>query len=131
MGSWGMDPFDNDDAADWAYALEDGAGPSALQTALAEVVRRPDPDLLAEAPAVAAAALVAAALGVSVALPDAMREWLAAQDLARVGALAHGAVAALDRVLADSDLADTWGEQGDEWREQTQALRDGIAGANR
>lgn len=127
MGSWGMDPFDNDDAGDWSWTLEDGAGPEAVREALVSAATSPDE--LTAAPAVAAAALVGAALGVPVPLPDAMQEWLAAQDLTVVGALAPDAVAALDQVLADSELGDTWDEQGADWREQTQALRDGIAGA--
>ncbi len=127
MGSWGMEPFDNDDAGDWSWTLEDGAGPDAVREALAAAASSPDE--LTAAPAVAAAALVGAAWGVPVALPDAMQEWLTAQDLASVRALADRAVAALDHVLADSELADTWDEQGAEWRTQTKALRDGIAAA--
>lgn len=129
MGSWGMDPFDNDDAGDWSWILEDGAGPEAVREALAAGATSTDE--LTAAPAVAAAALVGAAWEVPVVLPDAMQEWLAAQDTASVRALAEGAVAALDKILADSELADTWDEQGDGWRTQTEALRDGIADASR
>ncbi|WP_457206140.1 DUF4259 domain-containing protein [Nocardioides sp. P5_C9_2] len=128
MGSWGMDPFDNDDAGDWSWTLEDGAGPEAVRDALAAAVA-PSPDESTAAQAVAAAALVAAARGVPVVLPDAMREWLDAQTAGSVGALATEAVAALESVLSGSDLADTWDEQGPAWREQTVVLRDAIAAA--
>jgi len=134
MGSWGMDPFDNDDAGDWAFTLEEGAGPEAVRDALVAVtapVEPDEPDELAEAPAVAAAALVAAALGVPVVLPDEMREWLAAQDEGTVRALEPEAVAALDAVLSSSELADLWDEQGSDWRDQTRATRDAIASAPR
>lgn len=139
MGSWGMDPFDNDDAGDWAWTLEDGAGPEVVRDALVaatapasgETEGPDEPDEPAEAPAVAAAALVAAALGVPVALPDTMREWLAAQDEGAVRALAPEAVAALDSVLASSELADLWDEQGSDWRDQTRTTRDAIASAPR
>ncbi len=128
MGSWGMDPFDNDDAGDWSWTLEDGAGPEALREALAAATST-SPDELVAAPAVAAAALVASALGVPVALPEPMQEWLAAEDPSAVRALAPEALAAVDSVLEASDLASTWDEQGPAWREQTRAMRDAIAAA--
>jgi hypothetical protein len=133
MGSWGMDPYDNDDAGDWAWTLEDGAGPEAVRDALVAATVPPSDEMdePAEAPAVAAASLVAAALGVPVALPDTMREWLVAQDEGAVRALAPEAVAALDSVLASSELADLWDEQGSDWRDQTRTTRDAIASAPR
>jgi hypothetical protein len=123
-----MDPFDNDDAGDWSWTLEDGAGPEALREALAAATTA-SPDELVAAPAVAAAALVASALGVPVTLPEPMQEWLAAEDADAVRALAPEAVAAVDSVLEASDLASTWDEQGPAWREQTRAMRDAIAAA--
>jgi hypothetical protein len=122
-----MDPFDNDDAGDWSWTLEDGAGPEAVRDALAAAVA-PSPDESTAAPAVAAAALVAAARGMPVVLPDTMQEWLAAQATGSVGVLSPVAVAALDSVLGASELADTWDEQGPAWREQVAAMRDGLAG---
>ena len=85
MGSWGLDPFDNDDAGDWSWTLEDGAGPEALRDAFAAVAT-PSEDPADGANAVAAASLVAAARGVAVTIPESMQEWLAAQDVPTVAA---------------------------------------------
>jgi hypothetical protein len=126
MGSWGLDPFDNDDAGDWSWTLEDGAGPEALRDAFAAVVP-PSADASAGANAVAAASLVAAARGVRVTIPESMQEWLEAQDGPTVAALAPEAVAALDAVLSGSEVAATWDEQGAEWRERTRAMRAALA----
>jgi hypothetical protein len=127
MGSWGLDPFDDDDAGDWSWTLEDGAGPEALRDAFAAVAT-PSEDPADSAIAVAAASLVAAARGVPVTIPASMQEWLAARDASIVAALAPEAVAALDAVLADSGLADVWDEQGPEWRQRTRAMRTALAG---
>lgn len=128
MGSWGLDPFDNDDAGDWSWTLEDGAGPEALRDAFAAVAT-PSEDPADGANAVAAASLVAAARGVAVTIPESMQQWLAAQDVPTVAALAPEAVAALDAVLSGSELAALWDEQGQEWRERTRALRADLAGS--
>ena len=101
MGAWGSGPFENDDAADWSYQLTDGGGPE----------------------------VVAAGVGVpGVELPDELSDWLGGVDPAAWPPLAPQAVAALDRVLSDSELRDLWDEADDGvWRDETLALRAGIA----
>src|SRR5918996_298232 len=65
MGAWGAGIFDNDDAADWVYELEQAGDDSVLAETLAAVANA-GADAYVEAPdaaaALAAAAVVAAAL---------------------------------------------------------------------
>ena len=77
--------------------------------------------------------MVAAGLGVAdVELPDDVRAWLSGVDPAAWPPLAQDAVAALDRVLGESELRDLWAEVGDGfWEAATRALRDQIDAAAR
>lgn len=136
MGAWGSGPFENDDAADWCYRLLDGGGPEVVAEALRLVQRPSAPRGPAASNAVGAAAVVAAGLGVTgVELPDDVQTWLSAVtafDPAVWPPLAPEAVAALDRVLADSELHELWDEAGDSaWAAETRALRDRIEAAGR
>ena len=133
MGAWGTGPFENDDAADWSYQLVDGGGPDVVAAALRAVQGGSAPDAPADSSAVGAAAVVAAGLGVAdVELPDDVRERLSGIDASAWPPLARDAVAALDRVLAESELRDLWDEVGDSvWAEETRALRDRIDAAAR
>ncbi|NHA66553.1 DUF4259 domain-containing protein [Phycicoccus flavus] len=127
MGTWGLRPFENDDAADWVFGLEDD-GLAAVTAAL-----RTDEGYL-EAPeaaeAVAAAAAVGVVLGVPVESAEEVDEWAAGADPGEVRLLAAEAAAALDRVLDGSELAELHDEAGnDDWRTSTAALRDGLRAA--
>jgi hypothetical protein len=63
MGAWGFGSFDNDDAADWIFELEESSGVTALVSAFKAI----KPDRYLEAPecsvALAAAEVVAALRG--------------------------------------------------------------------
>jgi hypothetical protein len=133
MGAWGTGPFENDDAADWSYGLLDGGGPDVVAAALRAVQGGSAPNAPADSSAVGAAAVVAAGLGIAdVELPDDVRERLSGIDTSAWPSLAQDAVAALDRVLAESELRDLWDEIGDSvWAEETRALRDRIDAAAR
>lgn len=120
MGAWGSDPFDNDDAADWVYRLEEG-GPEGVVDALTGD----------GAEAAAAAAIVAHAHGVPVTLTPEVELWLQQQDPDAVRVLAPQAAVALDRVLDGSELAQLWAETGDDsWEQETRALRDALRRAS-
>ncbi|RYD66813.1 MAG: DUF4259 domain-containing protein, partial [Verrucomicrobiaceae bacterium] len=66
MGSWGVLPFENDDALDWVWELEDAENFAVLELALEDVASAEAEDYI-EAPqaeeALAAAEVVAALLG--------------------------------------------------------------------
>ncbi len=126
MGAWGLGPFDNDDAADWVYTLEDEGLP-AIESAL---------DLgdgYVEAPAaseaVAAAAVVARAKGVAVSTSEEVEAWLTSAGSVDVVTLAPHAAAALEQVLEGSELAELHDEAGnDDWRREVEMLRDVLRG---
>lgn len=119
MGAWGTGTFDNDDAADWVWELEE-AGDYEVTRAVLEAVTQRDDYL--EAPtcseALAAAEVLAAGRGrPPVRLPDEVAAWLAgreAPDDALV-ALAKRAVAVIAR---DSELRELWaeGEHFSQWQ---------------
>jgi len=133
MGAWGSGPFENDDAADWRYGLVDGGGPAVVADSLRAVLGAGAPQAPAASSAVGAAAVVAAGLGITgVDLPDDVEEWLKNVDASVWPPLAPDAVAALDRVLADSELRELWDEADDgAWQAETRALREQIDAAAR
>ena len=105
MGAWGTGPFDNDEAGDWSYTLEDG-GPELLGAALAGAE--------GDFAVVAAAAIVAHAWDVPVDLDDEVEEWVADQDRDLLRERGEQAVSALTAVLEDSEVKDLWEEAGDD-----------------
>lgn len=126
MGAWGSGVFENDDASDWVWELEDDTDGSVLVEALSAVTDA-DPGEV-DAPdacnALAAAEIVAAARGKrSVELPAEAEAWLAANTAAVDDRLVALAVAATARVADDSELKDLWDEAGDSaWAEGVAAL---------
>lgn len=118
MGAWGARSFENDDALDWVWELEESSDDSAVRAALAAA----DGDGEIEAPeaacACAAAEVVAAASGAPAEwLPDAVKEWVGAHGSAVAG-LRGEAHAAVQRVAARSELQQLWAEADDaQWHE--------------
>lgn len=122
MGAWGSGPFDNDDACDWSYQLLDGGGVEVIASALVVSAGTEAPEA---AEAVAAIALVVASRGSSVDLGEDVADWLATADRPAVAALAPRAVAAIDSLLTDSELAELWQEVGDSvWEDRLREWRD-------
>jgi hypothetical protein len=128
VGTWGEGPFDDDNAADWVWELQEAADWRVIESALRGAADVPSSDYL-EAPdgqiAWAAAAVVAAADDPSaVPLPDEASQWLAAHRDSRPTELRPLAVRALQRVMgSESELAELWQEAGDDgWRANIQRL---------
>lgn len=126
MGTWANGPFDNDEAMDFVADLAEAPDWRTVVQMLDHVTRAAG---YLEAPegeiAVAAAAIVAAAVGEVAILPDSHRELKAA-----LGAPPDGAVAlarsALARVVAPaSELDELWqeGDDHDAWLTQIAALQ--------
>ncbi len=128
MGAWGAGTFDNDDAADWAYELEEATDLSPARQALAATT---DTDGYLELPegacAVAAAAVVAATFdGDLKGLPDEVGEWIDDHPDSASRGDARLAVDALARVSSeDSELRDLWDDapEGAEWVKEIEKLR--------
>ena len=118
MGAWGTGAFDNDVALDWAWELEDG-GITAIESALDEAVRSSDLSAPTDVEAIAAAEVVAAAIGRP--LPELSEEIAALVRHVEPGVTPeHTARArtAVERVLNASELAELWAEtdEAEEWR---------------
>ena len=117
MGAWGHNTFDNDDASDWVYELEESSDLTAITDALNAVTD--DAEDYIEAPecsnALAAAEVVAALNGnPSPDLPDTVREWIAGK-LAPESSLNAKAHRAVDVVLTDSELKELWEENAEDY----------------
>ena len=132
MGTWANGPFDNDEAMDFVGDLSEAPAWRAVVQMLDHVTQQAG---YLEAPegeiAVAAAAIVAAAVGDVTILPDNHRELKAA-----LGAPPKGAVAlarsALARVVAPaSELDELWqeGDEHDAWLTQIAALQSTLSAA--
>ncbi len=120
MGTWGHASFENDDASDWVYALEEAEDSTLLHETL-ELATPPEPDAYLDAStcadAIAAAEVVAALLGrAAKELPESVTSWVEAHRGRHEKSLAPLALAAVARVRAGSELKETWEESGaDEW----------------
>ncbi len=131
MGAWGPGPFENDDAMDWTYALTDDAGLDVVAAALSDLAGDDAPEAPVCSAAIAAAEVVAARLGRPCSdLPEEVAAWVAARADHGWAALVPSALAALDRVELDSELAELWSEEeGDGgWSASLDDLRARLAG---
>src|SRR5438270_7521475 len=101
MGAWGVLAFDNDDANDWAYGLDEADDLSLVQSALDAVEEAEDYLEAPEAASALAACEVLARLngkpGYSNAYTQKVDEWVAAHPMTPDTALISRANAAIDR----------------------------------
>jgi hypothetical protein len=133
MGAWGVGVFENDDASDWVYELEQSSDLSVVQQALAEVAARggsaddDGPDASDSAAALAAAEVVAMLRGrPGDGVPDDVGKWVAALGEPASGELVELARAAVRQVLAASELKDLYDEAGVESSEEWEACVDDL-----
>jgi hypothetical protein len=136
MGTWSIEPFGNDHAADWVIELENAEDLTPIRDAIEAVIDAEDEYLEASDSeiAVAAIAVLARVHGASaeeVPLDSAVEEWIARVEADPDPALVDLAFAALDRIVGEqSELRELW-EETDEfeaWMASMQALRAGVAG---
>ena len=134
MGTWSVEPFGNDHAADWAYELEEADDLTPIEAAI-EAVLEVGEDYL-EAPegeiALAAIAVLARLHGASAEhapISPSAEEWVKKIETSPDEELRDKAVAAIDRILADeSELRDLWEESNEyeEWKSSVQQLRASV-----
>lgn len=127
MGAWGVGGYENDDAGDWLFGLDEVTDMGPIRAALTLSGTADHLEVREAAVALLAAELVAALAGVPAAvLPPDVRAWLS-----RVTPLAPSpddvaaALAALALVAGDqSELAHLWAESDDAlaWLEYTTEL---------
>lgn len=124
MGTWGAGPFENDDAADWAFGFDGVDGPTGLailRSALSAVETADYVEASQGSVAVAAARVVA-----WLAKPDSIQEsaysesivaWIRANASSMDASLVDQARRAVGRMRApDSELHELWTEAEDpEW----------------
>ena len=120
MGAWEVGSFDNDDALDWVYELEEADDLSILSDAF-EAVLEEEGNYLDEADcavAIGAAEVVAGLMGNSDgALPDEVQAWINTQPKPSDPLVADG-LKSLRAILKDSGLKDLWEETEyyDDWK---------------
>jgi Domain of unknown function (DUF4259) len=130
MGAWGIGPFENDDAQDFASELESD-GTSAIRAAI-EAVALLEPEAYLEAPAssraIAAAEVLAATRGRPAPdLPPEIAEW--ASSAPHVDeSLVPPAVVAMTRILEESELKELWesSTDGPEWERRVADVRERL-----
>ena len=126
MGAWGTGHFENDDAGDWVWELEDARSLEPVAAAIAAVEAATD---YLEAPdatiALAAAETIAAAIGKPAPdLPDAVAAVVAVLPHPPDPDLIARARAAVERIASDSELRELWEETEDfaEWQSRISDL---------
>ena len=118
MGAWGALAFNNDEANDWAYDLEDAADLSIVAKAFAEVERGGYVESPTASEALAACEVLARLKGrpgYANAYTEKVDKWVAAHRINPPPELVSRGNAAIDRVLGDdSELRELWAEAGDQ-----------------
>src|SRR2546428_14168707 len=119
-GAWGAGSFENDDALDWVALCVKSTTDSPVTAALDTAVRVAYIQAPDGSAAVAAAEVVAAALGrPNPQLPAALRTWIQSRSRERLVQLAPDARRALTRITdsAVSELQQLWSESNSpQWR---------------
>jgi hypothetical protein len=131
MGTWSIDAFGNDDAADWAHELEEAEDLGPIEEAIDAVLSVGDEYLEApEASIALAAAEVLARLcgnsGERNSYTEAVDKWVENSQLKPSVELLDKAQAAIARILAEnSELKELWEDtdEYDAWQASVDSLR--------
>jgi hypothetical protein len=118
MGAWGAKTFENDDARDWVYELEDSTTLEPIKDAILAITENDDYVEADECSAALAAAEVLAALKERPApdLPEEVIAWVQAYKKKIPANLTSLALKAITRIKTDSELKELWEEAGaKEW----------------
>lgn len=115
MGAWGIGHFDNDDAGDWVWELEDAGSLDPVSDAFSAVEESGDylesPDACI---GLAAAEVVAASLGKPPAdLPESVAALVAGLSAPADSGMVARARSVVEKVAAGSELRELWEETGD------------------
>ncbi len=131
MGAWGIKPFENDDASDWLYQLEQTQDLSVIESTLdtgsSEYIELPEGSNI-----LAASEVLAAMLGAErTDLPQEAQEWVDNHRSFNVTKLKPKAVAAMAAVLSEkSELNELWQEteKYESWKSEVHRLQSIMAG---
>jgi Domain of unknown function (DUF4259) len=129
MGAWGVLAFDNDDANDWAYGLDDVADLSLVESAFSRVDEAGDYlEALESSEALAACEVLARLMGrpgYQNAYTEKVDEWVKQHPLRPSREILTHATSVIDRILGkNSELRALW-DEGDasEWLQAVEDLR--------
>ena len=132
-GAWGIGSFENDDASDWVWELEESSGPTVIDSALRNVAMSSGYiDAPSASCAIAAAEVLAAMIDKpSASIPDEVANWVEGQSFEPSTALLDMARVALANVLDEnrSELAQLWSETGpdyENWKKTVAALTEKL-----
>ncbi|AFY73768.1 hypothetical protein Syn7502_01716 [Synechococcus sp. PCC 7502] len=134
MGTWSTDPFGNDTAVDWIYALVEANDLSFIAETLQNVIDIGSDYL--EVPeadeAIAAADTIARLKGnfyVKNSYTESLDQWVQNHKLTPPQALVDLAILAMNRILTEpSELLELWqdSEDFDDWAREIQDLKDRL-----
>jgi hypothetical protein len=130
MGAWGVRAFDNDDANDWAYGLDDVHDLSLIESAISDVeVANEYLDSLYAANVLAACEVLArlnGKVGYSDGYTEKVDEWVATHPIMPPEQLIARAHSAIERILGEnSELRELWrdSDHNNEWLSAVEELR--------
>jgi hypothetical protein len=131
MGTWGINPFEDDYHLDWFEGLERNDKPARYlaECLISEGVGL---DYFEEAQVLCAAIVVDGLLhGPTDDLPVHVKVWMRENEDLRIAKLVPCAIAGVDRLLANSETSRLWSENQTlhaQWKSRISALRDRLAG---
>ena len=133
MGTWSVDAFGNDDAADWAFELAETGDLSLLKAAIDEALAESDyldaPDAAIALAAIEVIARLNGNWGDRNAYTEPADAWVMQANVQLEPALVARARAAIDRILsADSEMVELWQDSDDyeAWLASVENLRSRI-----
>lgn len=133
MGTWSVDAFGNDDAADWAFELAASNDLSLVEAAIDGALAESDyldaPDAAIALAAIEVIARLKGNWGDRNAYTEPADAWIAQVNVQPGPELLARARAAIDRILsADSEMLELWQDSGDyeAWLGSVENLRSRI-----
>ena len=127
MGAWGTGFFENDDALDWVYDLEESDDTTLIEESLRAIVESEEEYL--EAPecamALAAAEVTAALKGMPrPGLTDEVKAWIQHNKIKPDSNIVELALKAIARIKSDSELKELWdeSEEASNWYQELDGL---------
>ena len=133
MGAWGVLAFDNDDANDWAYGLDDIDDLSLVESAFKAVEEAGDyleaPDACNALAACEVLARLKGNPGYRNSYTEKVDEWVERHPGKPSDRLLTRASSVIDRILGKSELRELW-EEGDaaDWLRCVEELRGRLRG---
>lgn len=126
MGTWAVGSFDNDDAADWAFGLEEARDLSLVETTVDKAIAAADyleaPDAAEALAAIEVIARLQGNWGERSPYSEPVDNWVEANKLVPSGELLAKALQVLDLIVGEnSELNELW-QESDEYADWVAAV---------